>query len=331
MADNKNITDHFMELRVGDLVTIPKYDTTAMVSQVTERDNGDEDAQGNPILAREVAVSLPLIGKCVYINNLSGTVECSEYSAFGSGGTSDVATATTDGLMSATDKAKLDGLSTAEATTARKGLMSAGDKLKLDGLTSVNVTPQGFDKPRLDISVTPEGVVTINNCKELLEEGNVVHVFRWCKTSSRYKKTHSREVGYKDWHRYGKGEHKVLADGTLQIAIPGESCESDYRMSTDIREVARKTFSHDKEIDYVRMGKSKCRMNKVWGGILNGEKVELSYPRAITFRVGIAIGKPNPDAQIKSVNPYAMLTKMAVVRLRYYIAGGVSGCKAELI
>lgn len=44
----------------------------------------------------------------------------------------EVATPTSDGLMSSTDKAKLDGI--ADATQKQSGLMSAADKLKLDNL-----------------------------------------------------------------------------------------------------------------------------------------------------------------------------------------------------
>ena len=64
-----------------------------------------------------------------------------------SGGSLSPATATTDGLMSSADKAKLDGLGS-NATTTAAGLMSSADKAKLDGLNANNyvprMTPQTF-------------------------------------------------------------------------------------------------------------------------------------------------------------------------------------------
>lgn len=50
------------------------------------------------------------------------------------------ATSSTSGLMSSTDKAKLDNLSTDVATTTTNGLMSSDDKTKLDNLASNNTT-----------------------------------------------------------------------------------------------------------------------------------------------------------------------------------------------
>lgn len=67
--------------------------------------------------------------------------------------TYDVATTETDGLMSATDKVKLDNLENnesiryGEATTTSAGLMSAADKIKLDGLENYVLNIQDADVP----------------------------------------------------------------------------------------------------------------------------------------------------------------------------------------
>lgn len=66
------------------------------------------------------------------------------------------ATTTSIGLMSATDKAKLDGI--AEATQSKAGLMSAADKTKLDNLVNATTATAGLmsaaDKTKLDAIIT---------------------------------------------------------------------------------------------------------------------------------------------------------------------------------
>lgn len=92
------IVDHFRDLKVGDIIVISKYDCTARVSQIIETDDGS----GSPI--REVIISLPASQKYIYLSDYWGSPEYTEKDYY------EVATAETPGLMSAADKAKLDGL-----------------------------------------------------------------------------------------------------------------------------------------------------------------------------------------------------------------------------
>ncbi|EMW5681184.1 TPA: hypothetical protein IYG48_002950, partial [Enterococcus faecium] len=63
--------------------------------------------------------------------------------------TTAVATTTANGLMSSTDKTKLDGIAAGaqknpgNATTTTAGLMSATDKAKLDGLANITFEKVG--------------------------------------------------------------------------------------------------------------------------------------------------------------------------------------------
>ncbi|HBL1280496.1 TPA: hypothetical protein LP160_002859, partial [Enterococcus faecium] len=63
--------------------------------------------------------------------------------------TTAVATTTANGLMSSTDKTKLDGIAAGaqknpgNATTTTAGLMSATDKVKLDGLANITFEKVG--------------------------------------------------------------------------------------------------------------------------------------------------------------------------------------------
>lgn len=59
-----------------------------------------------------------------------------EKAAWNSKPSGSVATSTTNGMMSSTDKVKLDSLSSSVASTTTNGMMSAADKTKLDGIAT---------------------------------------------------------------------------------------------------------------------------------------------------------------------------------------------------
>ncbi|MFC4389149.1 phage tail spike protein [Gracilibacillus marinus] len=77
-----------------------------------------------------------------------------------------VATPTTDGLMSATDKAKLDGLQNySNATITTDGLMAKEDKSKLDLITVLNAINLDDLKAKLDL-ITVVNAIDLDNLEQ---------------------------------------------------------------------------------------------------------------------------------------------------------------------
>ena len=92
-------------------------------------------------------------------SNLTVTRDAGSLTVQNDGGSDAVLPGASDsaaGVMTAADKAKLDGLSEALATPASDGLMSGADKARLDGLSNALATPasdglmSGADKAKLD-------------------------------------------------------------------------------------------------------------------------------------------------------------------------------------
>lgn len=81
-----------------------------------------------------------------------------------------VATPTTDGLMSATDKTKLDGLQNySNATITTDGLMAKEDKYKLDLITVSNAINLDDLKAKLDL-ITVVNAIDLDNLKQRVED-----------------------------------------------------------------------------------------------------------------------------------------------------------------
>jgi len=137
---------------------------------------GGESGMGN-IFEYDNFAAFPATGEIqsVYIDKSNGNLYRWGGSAYvGIGGITSLATTSAAGLMSSTDKTKLNGLGS-NATTSAAGLMSSTDKTKLDGVaTSAN----NYTHPTTDGNKHVPANGTTNSGK-VLKAGAAAGTYTW--------------------------------------------------------------------------------------------------------------------------------------------------------